>query len=113
MPPMSCTSKCRMFSVRRPASRTTAKASGSRSSSCGALRQALAERRRLRAQLLLGELPDPGLEHVDLLDVRAQTFQIAVILGADDLGKEGVEHRRDQPAGEGSLGGDLCDQGIP
>src|SRR6185503_1689166 len=33
MPPISCTSKCRMFSVRRPASRTTAKASGSTSSS--------------------------------------------------------------------------------
>src|SRR5262245_32779904 len=29
MPPTSCTSKCRMLSTRRPASRTTAKASGS------------------------------------------------------------------------------------
>src|SRR5688572_1260847 len=33
IPPISCTSKCRMLSVRRPASRTTEKASGSRSSS--------------------------------------------------------------------------------
>ena len=33
MPPTSCTSKCRMFSVRRPASRTTANASTSTSSS--------------------------------------------------------------------------------
>ncbi len=33
MPPMSCTSKCRMPSTRRPASRQTAKASTSRSSS--------------------------------------------------------------------------------
>ena len=33
MPPISCTSKCRMFSTRQPASRTTAKASGRISSS--------------------------------------------------------------------------------
>src|SRR5687767_27403 len=33
MPPISCTSKCRMFSTRLPASRTTANASTSRSSS--------------------------------------------------------------------------------
>src|SRR5512139_458081 len=37
MPPISCTSKCRMLSVRLPASRTTANASGSRSSSASPL----------------------------------------------------------------------------
>ena len=32
MPPINCTSKCRIFTARQPASRTTAKASGRTSS---------------------------------------------------------------------------------
>ena len=42
MPPISCTSKCRMLSTRRPASRTTANASSRISSStCSITRAAL------------------------------------------------------------------------
>ena len=48
MPPISCTSKWRMRSVRLAASRTTAKASGSSSSSVAPLGEALLQLGRLR-----------------------------------------------------------------
>ena len=54
-PPMSCTSKCRMLSTRRPASRTTANASGMQVVQRLALGQPLAEFRRLGAKLLVRE----------------------------------------------------------
>ena len=85
---MSCTSKCRMLSTRRPASRTTANASGSRSSSVSPLGEALPEFGRLGSELFVGQRLDRRLERVDLAHDRAQTLQLAFVLGADDLGEE-------------------------
>ena len=66
MPPISCTSKCRMCSTRQPASRTTAKASASRSSTVAPSAIALPELGGLGAELLVGEGLDLGFERADL-----------------------------------------------
>ena len=68
MPPISWTSKWRIPIVRREVSRTTAKVSGSRSSSDSPLRGALAQRVGLRAQLVVVEQLELGLPLVDALD---------------------------------------------
>ena len=57
-----------------------------------AVGDARAELGRLGAQLLVGQRLDRRLERVDLLDERANRFQLALVLGADDLGEESVEH---------------------
>ena len=100
MPPMSCTSKCRMLQRRagRPRGRRrTPRAAGRRAASpCG---QPVAQRRRLRPQLLVGERREPALDGVDLVDERAQPLQLALVLGADDLGEEGVDDHGEKPVG--------------
>ena len=92
MPPISCTSKCRMLSTRRPASRTTANASGSRSSSVSPLASRSRNSAGLAAQLLVGQRLNRRLEGVDLAHDRAQALQFAFVLGADDFGEECIEH---------------------
>ena len=66
---MSCTSKWRIFSVRRAASRTTAKASGARSIERLAVGEALAEFVGLGAQRLVAQGLERGLEGVALRTV--------------------------------------------
>ena len=82
-----------MSSVRRPASRTTAKASGRRSSSGVAPGEPLPELVRLGTELVVGEGPDLRFEGVDGRHDRAETLQLALVLGADDLGEELVEYQ--------------------
>ena len=89
---MSWTSKCRMLSTRRPASRTTANASGRRSSSVSPLASALPELGGLAAQLVVGERLDRRLERVDRGDERAQALQLALVLRADDLREESINN---------------------
>ncbi len=89
---MSWTSKCRMFSTRRPASRTTAKASGSRSSSVSPLGEPLTELGGLVAQLVVGEALDLGFFGVDLGDERPNPLQLAVVRRADNFRQEGVDN---------------------
>ena len=67
MPPMSCTSKWRMPSARTAASRTTANASGSRSSSDSPLPTRCGTRRSCR-EVRVGERGRIGLERVDAGD---------------------------------------------
>src|SRR5262249_4517104 len=59
-----------------------------------ALGEAMPEFSRLGAQLLVAERLDRVLERVDLADDRAQPFQFAFVLGADDFGEERLEHLR-------------------
>ena len=68
MPPMSCTSKCRSPSVRREASRTTANASGSRSSTRLAGGQLVAELTGLVGEIGVGQGLQGRLERVDPAD---------------------------------------------
>src|SRR5439155_20659555 len=58
-----------------------------------AVREALAEFGRLAAQLLVGERLDLWLQRVHLGDDRTQAFQFAVVLSADDLGENGIDHQ--------------------
>ncbi len=57
-----------------------------------AVRQALAEFHRLRAQLFVAERLHLRLERVDLLNERAEALQFSLVLGADDLGEQRFEH---------------------
>ena len=57
----------------------------SRSSSAGAVGDALAELDRLFPELLVGELLDGRLERADLCDARPQPLDLSFVLGADDL----------------------------
>ena len=54
--------------------------------------RALAQLRRASAQLGVGQRRGRGLELVDARDDRPQSFQLAFVLRADDLGQEGVDH---------------------
>ena len=81
-----------MFSTRRPASRTTANASGLQIGRRLALGQPLAEFGRLGAKLLVRERLQGRLERVDLVDERAQPFQFALVLGSDDFCEESTQH---------------------
>ena len=65
--------------MRRPASRTTANASGSRSSSVSPVGEPLAELGGLAAQLLVGERLDLGFVGVDLGDDRPEALQLALV----------------------------------
>jgi len=78
-PAMSCTSKCRIFTARRPASRQTARP---RAAGCPRrhLVQAPTELGRHGPQLLVGLLLHRWLEVVDASDEWAQTFQTRAFL---------------------------------
>ena len=52
-----------------------------------AVGEALLELHGLRAERVVAERLDRGLERVDLRDERAQLFQFSFVLGADDLGE--------------------------
>ena len=73
MPPINWTSKWRIFSVRLPASRTAAKASGSKASSVSPCGHALAEFVGLGAQRGVVERLELRLERIDLLHRRRGT----------------------------------------
>ena len=77
--------------VRRLASRTTAKASGRRSSSVVPAASRLLELGRLGGQFLVGEGLHLRLERIDRLEDRTQGLDLALILGAEDLGEEAVK----------------------
>ena len=85
MPPISCTSKWRIFSVRLLPSRTTAKASGSSSSSVSPAAQALAEFVGLGAQRGVVERLELRLQRVDLLHDAPVLLQQAVVAAAENL----------------------------
>src|SRR5262249_40407082 len=57
-----------------------------------AVLEALAKLDGLPAELLVGQRRDRWLEGVHLRHDRAQTFQFAFVLGADDFGEERIEH---------------------
>ena len=92
MPPISCTSKGRMPSTRRAASRTVAKAGD---------QQVVERRRRWRcrarnsavraAQLGVGERPHLVLHGVDRLDAGPSRLDAAVVGGAEDLAGDTAE----------------------
>ena len=88
-PPISCTSKCRWPIVRRAASRTTANASGSRSSSDSPLPDALPELGGLAAELVVAEVLDLGLEGVHELRDRLEVLEFAAFADVAEL----VEYR--------------------
>ena len=71
MPPMSCTSKWRMPSVRLAASRTVAKAGTSRSSRVLPFGEFVAELVGAGAQLVVAQFLDLGFERVDRVDLWA------------------------------------------
>ena len=73
MPPISCTSKWRMFSTRLPASRTTANASGRRSSSVAPL----ASRCRNSAVMALSSASDLACMAGSSSPMRATSGRIA------------------------------------
>ena len=68
MPPIIWTSKWRMLIVRRLTSRTSAKVSGSRSSTGSPPARALAQRVGVGAQLVVVEQLELGLPGVDPVD---------------------------------------------
>ena len=90
-PPISCTSKWRMPSVRLAASRTAANASGSRSSSDSPFDVALAQLDGLVAQLVVGQLLERVFEVVDRLGVVLEAAQGAALADAQDS-FENVRH---------------------
>ena len=98
MPPISCTSKWRMPSARLPASRTTAKASGSRSSRVCAVGQTLAELVGLALQRVVRELADFGFERVDADDRARVLLEQPFVAAAEDFGQD-FEHDRGGPEG--------------
>ena len=59
-----------------------------------ALGQPVAEFRRLRAELVVAERLDARLERVHFAHDRAQTLQLAFVLGTDDLGEKCLDHLR-------------------
>ena len=101
MPPISCTSKWRIFSTRQLPSRQTANASGrisSRTSFSAAvffvgvfdrihtIVDALAELIGFGPKLLIRELLYLGFERVDALHQRHQALHFALVAGAKNLG---------------------------
>ena len=57
-----------------------------------------------RTQLLVGERLSRRLERVDRRHQGLQSFQLAIVFGADDLGEECLDHlRRGFPAGNHSI----------
>jgi hypothetical protein len=52
----------------------------------------LAELRRLRAELFVRQRLDGGLEGIHFGHDRAQAFEFAIVLGADDFSEQGIEH---------------------
>ncbi len=88
---MSWTSKCRMLSVRRPASRTTANASGSRSSSVSPAASRSRNSAVLRAELFVGKRLNLRFFGVDFRDERLDALQLAVVCRADNFCKECVD----------------------
>jgi len=59
-----------------------------------AARHTLAEARRLRAKLLVAERAHRRLELVDARHDRLHPLQLALVLGADDLGEDGLQHEQ-------------------
>ena len=57
-----------------------------------AVGDALAEFDGLVAELFVGERLDPWFERADLGDARTQPLELALVLGADDLGEELTDH---------------------
>jgi hypothetical protein len=57
-----------------------------------ALGQPLAEFLGLRPQRVIAEGLDSRLKRIDLAHDRAQTLQFTIVLGADDLSEEGLDH---------------------
>ena len=92
MPPISCTSKCRMFSTRRPGLAHDGKRLDQQVVERLAVGDALPELRGLVAELLVGERLDLRLERADLRDARVEALELALVLGADDLGEELTDH---------------------
>ena len=78
--------------TRRPASRTTANASGSRSSSVSPLARRVLNSAVLPLSCSSLRRLDRGFERVDVGDARPQPLQFTVVLGADDLGEELTKH---------------------
>ena len=91
-PPISWTSKCRMFED-APA-RLAYDGKGFRQQIVErlAFREPLAEFGRSSREAPRRNAPDCGFERADLAHDRAQTLQFSVVLGADDLGEEGLDH---------------------
>ena len=58
-----------------------------------AFREALAERARHGAERVVRERLEARLELVDLVDQRPEAFQLAVVLRADDLPHDGLQHQ--------------------
>ena len=94
MPPMSCTSKCRMFRTRRPAFPDDGKGVGEEVVERLAVGEARAELLRLASELFVGELLDLRLFCVDRGDERPQALQVTLVLRADDLCEERVNNHQ-------------------
>ena len=105
---MSCTSKWRWPRTRQAASRTTAKASISRSSSVSPLLEALLELDGLVREGVVGERLHLGLEGVDERDELGEAPDLLALARLQDLG----EHAHGGPilpvpaSGETATGGD-------
>ena len=89
---MSCTSKWRWPSVRLAASRTTAKASGSRSSRVSPLARRSRNSAVLARSCLVGELGELRLERIDLRHRLVEAFDDAIIGGAEQASGQRAEH---------------------
>ena len=92
MPPTNCTSKWRWPSVRLPASRTTAKASGSRSSSVAPSASRSRNSTVLAAQRLVRQRLHRRLQRVDLRHPALVGLEGAIVGGAEDGAGDGSEH---------------------
>jgi hypothetical protein len=77
-----------MPSTRLAASRQTAKASGSRSSSVSTAGDPLAEFGGLAAQRVVGQRRQRRFERIDLLDGLAVPLQQPLVAAAEDLGEK-------------------------
>ena len=87
MPPISCTSKWRIFSVRRAASRTTAKASASSWSSFAPCFRRARNSAVLAAQRLVGQPLQRRLEGAGLAHQTAVAFDEPIVAAAEYAGQ--------------------------
>ena len=92
-PPMSCTSKWRILSVRRAASRTTAKASGARSLSASPAARRLRNSSVLALEGLVAQCLQRGLECGRLAHRRLIATDDAIVATAEEP-RQKIEHLR-------------------
>ena len=93
MPPINCTSKCRMLSLRRDISRQTANASGKNIVKGFTGSQALLEGLRFVGQGVIGQRSQLRFQAVDALDDRHQGLDFTVVLAAENEIQKLCQHR--------------------